>query len=379
LTPMQVKMPPRPATMQPITAGAPWGRTVALSRNTPAALPLKAKYAFCRPVMPATVRPRRAVRIWHASLVDDLDNLLLGSSPSLTREDVESRAGVDGEQAAAIWAAMGFAEVPYGTTAFTEADLQALQTATELLALGVIDADTLLVLARAMGQGLAKLAEAQLDVFRGLSGGMTVDEAFLAAAANAGDVLPRLEQLVLFVWRRQFAAAVQRSFVTAREDGMPVLSVGFVDLVNFTRSSREWTSAQLEQTLERFERDTALRVTAVGGRVVKTLGDGVLYATGDPRTAVDVALQTVAAHAGDRSLPSVRAGVASGPVLVRLGDVFGEPVNLASRLADEARPDAVLVDRVVADQLEGLDVRPLHRRSVRGYRSLVPYLVRLPD
>lgn len=310
--------------------------------------------------------------------MDDLDTLLLGQPPVLTREDVDDRSALQPELAAAIWAAMGFAEVPYGQPAFTDADVQALRTAASLLELGVIDADTLLMMARAMGQGLAKLAEAQLDVFRALSGGMTVDEALSTAAGSAADVLPRLEELVLFVWRRQFAAAVQRSIATVQKDGMPVLAIGFVDLVNFTLSTRTWDSGQLERTLELFERDLALRVTAVGGRVVKTLGDGVLYTTDDARSAVAVALDTVAAHATNGELPSVRAGIAVGPVLVRLGDVFGEPVNLASRLSDEARPDSVLVDKSVAEALEGLDVRPLQRRSVRGYRSLAPYLVRRP-
>jgi adenylate cyclase len=308
--------------------------------------------------------------------VDDLETLLLGEPPTLTREDIERLSNVPGEQTSAIWAAMGFAEVPYGQPAFTHRDLEALTTAAGLLELGVIDADTLLVMARAMGQGLSKLAEAQLDVFRSLSGGMTVQEAITTAASAATDVLPRLEELVLFVWRRQFAAAVQRSLVTAQVDGMPVHAIGFVDLVNFTRSTRAWDSRQLEQVLERFESALALRVTAVGGRVVKTLGDGVLFTTDDARSAVSVALDTVAVHEADPELPSVRAGIALGPVLVRLGDVFGEPVNIASRLTDEARPGTVLVDKHAAELLEGLDVRPLHRRSVRGYRALTPYLVR---
>jgi adenylate cyclase len=326
--------------------------------------------------MRLTVRRSDAPRIWQSAPVDDLETLLLGEPATLTREDVEARAAVPPEQASAIWAAMGFAEVPYGQQAFTQADVGALLSAASLVELGVIDSDTLLVMARAMGQGLARLAEAQLDAFRALSGGMTVDEALAAATSAAPDVLPRLEELVQFVWRRQFAAAVQRSMATARQDGMPLLAIGFVDLVNFTRSSRTWDSAQLERTLERFERDTSLRVTAAGGRVVKTLGDGVLYTTDDARSAVSVALDTVAAHERDDELPSVRGGVAVGPVLVRLGDVYGEPVNIASRLADEARPDTVLVDRRAAEVLEGFDLRPLHRRSVRGYRSLAPYLVR---
>ena len=309
--------------------------------------------------------------------MEDFETLLLGQPLTLTREDVEAQSGVPTEVAADIWAAMGFAEVPYGEKAFTSGDVEALKTAASLLELGLIDADTLLVMARAMGQGMAKLAEAQLDVFRAMSGGMTVDEALEAMAVAAGEVLPKLDQLMLFVWRRQFAAAVQRSLATTREGGMPVLAVGFLDLVDFTQSSRSWDAGQLERILERFERDTALRVAAVGGRVVKTLGDGVLYTTDSAPSAVQVALDTVDAHQADADLPSVRGGLAVGPVLVRLGDVFGEPVNLASRLSEQARPGTVLVDKHVAAELgETFTVRPLGRRSVRGYRSLAPFLVR---
>ena len=309
--------------------------------------------------------------------MDDLETVLLGEAVTLTREDVEAQAGVPADLAYDVWAAMGFAEVPPGEAAFTSRDVAALRTAAALLDLGVIDGDTLLVMARAMGQGMARLAEAQVDVFRPLSAGLTVEDAVEAVRAAADQVLPKLDELVLFVWRRQFAAAVQRSLVTAREDGMPVVAVGFLDLVDFTRSTRTWDAAQLERTLERFERDTSLRVAGVGGRVVKTLGDGVLYTTGTAADAVTVALDTVEAHNAADDLPLVRAGVAVGPVLVRLGDVFGQPVNLASRLSDEARPGSVLVDRQASEQLtESFEVRPLQRRSVRGYRSLAPFLVR---
>ena len=331
----------------------------------------------------ATVRPAGRLRTLRSgptiARVDDLEGALLGEAPVLTRVEVVEQAGVGMDRARAVWAAMGFAEVPEGVAAFTRADVEALRTASSLVEGGLIDADTLLVMARAMGQGLSRLAEAQVDVLRSLSGGMTVDEALSAALSSADEVVPRLEELVLFVWRRQFAAAVHRSVAAARQDGMPLVAIGFVDLVDFTRSSRHWDAGQLGRTLEHFERDTALRVTAVGGRVVKTLGDGVLFSTGDVRGAVEVALDTVAAHEADPELPSVRAGIAMGAVLVRLGDVFGQPVNLASRLTDEARPGSVLVDEATSQALADvpeLQVRVLRRRSVRGYRALTPYLVR---
>ena len=312
----------------------------------------------------------------------DLEEALLGAPCELDRDEVSAAAGVTETEARAVWNALGFPVVPPGEKAFTARDVEALRTAVELRDGGVIDPERLLILARSMGQSLARLAEAQVDVFRELAVGMTLEEATESVALTAADVVPRLEQLVVHVWRRQFTAAAGRAFASGAR-GQPELAVGFVDIVDFTASTRQWDAVTLEHLLERFERETSLRVTAVGGRVVKTLGDEVMYVTDDPFSAVEVALDTVEAHCADAELPDVRAGVAFGPVLERLGDVFGEPVNLASRLVDEARPRTVLVDRVLAQAIEesGLadgtvELRPLHRRSVRGYRSLTPYLLR---
>jgi adenylate cyclase len=274
---------------------------------------------------------------------------------------------------------MGFAQVPPTETAFTELDVEALRTAVHLRDSGVVDTDTLLVLARTMGQGLARLAEAQVGVFRGRAADMTAEEALEAAAEAATDVVPGLERLMVHVWRRQFAAATERSFATLLGGGHPVLAVGFVDLVGFTQTSRESDAHDLAVLLERFERETSLRVTAHGGRVIKMLGDEVLFVTDHVVGAAEVALETVAAHAADEQLPEVRAGVALGPVLSRLGDVFGEPVNLASRLTAEARPSTVLVDRQAAEALTedtSYALVPLQHRSVRGYRALRPHVLR---
>ena len=306
---------------------------------------------------------------------DDLEAALLGAPCVYDREEVSAAAGVGEPEARAVWTAMGFPEVPPGEKAFTERDAEALRTVVALRELGIVDADTLLIVARSMGQGMARMAEAQVDVFRTLSDGMTLDEATFAASQSAREVLPRLEQLVVHVWRRQFAAATARAFAGAQE-GHPEIAVGFVDLVDFTKSTQTWSSSTLERLLERFERETSLRVTELGGRVVKTLGDAVMYVTDDPLTGVEVALATVEAHCQDEELPDVRAGVALGPVLVRLGDVFGQPVNIASRLTDEARPRTVLVDTQLAAALEGdasYRLKRLKKRSVRGYRSLTPY------
>src|SRR6476661_1846707 len=124
---------------------------------------------------------------------DELETALLGAPATYSREQVAEQVGVDIEQARTVWAALGFPEIPAGEKAFTTRDIDALRTALELRDSGVVDPDTLLVLARAMGQGLARLAEAQVEVFRGQAAGLSQEEATTAALEAAEVVLPRLE------------------------------------------------------------------------------------------------------------------------------------------------------------------------------------------
>src|SRR5206468_2495838 len=150
----------------------------------------------------------------------------------------------------------------------TELDVKALQVSAGLLATGVVDSSTWLVMARTMGQGLSRLAEAQLEVFRRTAAGLSVDDVEALVGSAANEVLPRIEALLVYNWRRQFAAAVQRAMAGEGDaDDLPALTVGFVDIVDYTRSSRDWDAQRLERTLETFERDLSLRVAAVGGRV----------------------------------------------------------------------------------------------------------------
>jgi adenylate cyclase len=309
---------------------------------------------------------------------DELEATLLGAPCELTRDEVAAAAGIPEPEARSLWNAMGFAATSPDERAFTAHDVEALRTALSFAETGLVDRDTLNVLARAMGQELARTAQAQVEVFLAASDGVPRAQVLERAARLAPSVLPMLEQLVVHAWRRQFAAATARALAATDERSRPT-AVGFVDLVDYTRASQRWDAATLERMLERFERETALRVTNAGGRVVKTLGDAVLFVADSADAAADVALATVEAHAGDDELPDVRAGVALGPVLVRLGDVFGTPVNLASRLTEQARPGSVLVDEETARALGdggAYSLRRLRRRSVRGYRSLTPYLLR---
>jgi adenylate cyclase len=111
--------------------------------------------------------------------------------------------------------------------------------------------------------------------------------------------------------------------------------------------------------------------------VVKTIGDEVMFATGDAAAAAEIALGLVVAHALDPELPDLRAGLASGPTLAWEGDLFGPTVNLASRLVNLARPGTVLVAEDLGEQLRHdprfalRHLQPVRLQGIGSVRSWV--------
>jgi adenylate cyclase len=109
-----------------------------------------------------------------------------------------------------------------------------------------------------------------------------------------------------------------------------------------------------------------------GGRPVKWRGDGVMVYFRDPGSGVVAALHLVdgVASAG---LPPAHVGLHAGPVLVQQGDYYGRTVNLASRIAEYARPGEVLVTQEVVDASAGVDVTfteigPVELKGISGVR-----------
>ena len=96
------------------------------------------------------------------------------------------------------------------------------------------------------------------------------------------------------------------------------------------------------------QRHADATATRHGGRLVKLLGDGAMLRLDDARVGVEVALDLVGTMSGEGALSS-HAGVHAGPVIERDLDVFGQTVNLASRIADAAGPGEVLASEAVAE------------------------------
>ncbi|BBH17327.1 adenylate/guanylate cyclase domain-containing protein [Nocardioides baekrokdamisoli] len=316
-----------------------------------------------------------------AGYLDLIEAFLLGEPPTLTRHQLSELSGVPTEEAAELWRELGFPQVPDDVVAFTPADADAEREAQELINLGILSEDRKAALVRTWGRSYARLAEWQsallLDVATERKGNPTDELVWLAA-----EIVPRVERLQAYVWRRHLISAAARIVADPEALGSAKqqLAVGFVDIVGYTARSKTLSEEDLVAWIEQFEDAMTHLVTDAGGRVIKNLGDAVLYVCESPLAAAEVALTAVTRGADDEdSFPEVRAGVAYGDVVTRLGDVFGPTVNIASRLTSVARPSTVVVDEGMVDELEDvptIETRKLRRVGVKGYSRLTMWHLR---
>lgn len=331
-----------------------------------------------------------------AGALEAVEAFVLGEAPHLTRVQVSERAGVPVAEAEALWRLLGFAHTADDEVVFTDSDVEALRLAHDLRELGVLADDTTAALVRTWGRSFARLADWQTSLLTRVAAERTGADPAQTYAELAGEVLPRVDRLQSYVWRRHLSAAASRLLAVASPDSPTQrLAVVFVDIVGFTSRSRTLAEGELVGWIEAFEDTCTAVVTDHGGHVIKTIGDEVLLVADDPVAAAEIALDLVARGADEEDpFPQVRAGLAYGDVVARLGDVFGPTVNVAARLTSLARPGSVLVDTGAHEALgageedddhgdpagggepRAYRFRRLRRVSVKGYSHLQAYALR---
>lgn len=319
------------------------------------------------------------------SVSDRLDQAVLGQIPTLNAAEVAAETGVTIDQARRLWRALGFPEMGI-ERAFSSLDTEAVGSLMTIVDSGAIDFDMAVSLTRGAGQTMSRLADWEVStLFNRVEELEAGDEATGSRIGSALRLIEELggpfEQMLIYAWRRHLAAAVGRmeAMGAAREDLHTVEgTVGFADLVSFTALSNQLDRNEIGDLVEKFETRCHDVVSVHGGRIIKSLGDSVLFVLSDAVQAVEVAEGIIRVIGRDPRMPDVRVGLASGPVIPRLGDIFGPPVNLASRLTAVARRNRLIIDQATADLLPEADFesRRLPARPVRGFGLVEPVAVR---
>ena len=332
---------------------------------------------------PATV-PAAVANLDLPALLERAESALLGGPRRYTRSEVAGLVGVDPALTRRLWRSLGFADAGDDDVMFTDADVATLRLVAPLTETGIADDQMRSSMTRLLGQTYARLAASQGQlIVKLLASRPELLESEDAVIAMFAELTPVMEQIQNHVWRRQLVAYFARVAALASADQpSPTLipmAVGFADLSGFTAMTRRASEAELGELLETFESVTTEVVGAHNGRVVKTIGDEVLFVADSAAAGAEIGLGLLERSDEHEVLPPLRIGLAAGPVVVRLGDVYGSTVNIASRLTSLCRPGWVLVDRVMAESL-GPDARySLKSRrpeSVRGFHHLRQWRLR---
>lgn len=149
-------------------------------------------------------------------------------------------------------------------------------------------------------------------------------------------------------------------------------TVMFLDLSRFTSLTDTHGDAAAVEVVDRFLGAVHAAV-AERGRVVKTLGDGVLVHAHGPAAAIEVAAAVTETLHTSAGMPELTGGIATGPVVERDGDVLGAIVNLAARLADLAPAGELRMTEPAARAAAegGWQVEPLGPITIRGFHDPV--------
>ena len=206
-------------------------------------------------------------------------------------------------------------------------------------------------ISRVIASSLDRVASAQIEALVQRAPLVKDDPRARDRVARSSALVPRMLELV---WRRRLSVEARRRIVREARAGSSVC-VGFADLVGFTAQTEELEVAELAEVVERFEGIAYDVVPAFGGRVVKTIGDEVMFVNDDVVEGCRTALQLVQRYREDDALSDVRVGLANGLVLERDGDVFGHPVNVASRIVSSAFPGLVVVSTDIHDAVHDLE------------------------
>jgi adenylate cyclase len=309
---------------------------------------------------------------------------VLAGGERYSANEIAERVGVPLEVLDANWGALGMVVTDPDQRDRTKADLEAAERMRELLDAG-IEADAVEESTRVMSMALAQIAASHREMVAELV--LTREDSDGSGERGIGDEIaeaerleavtkalvpligPALEHLYTLQLREQLRHAVidfegRRS---GRPAGVDETAVAFADLVDFTKLGEQLAPEEFGEITRRFSR---LASDAAGGpvRLVKMIGDAAMFASPEPAVLAQAVLGLLElVEQQDGGFPGVRAGMGWGAAVARGGDLYGRPVNLASRLTGVARPGSLLV---AGDGIEALEQDDGLRLSDAGHKRL---------
>ena len=314
-----------------------------------------------------------------------VERVLEGEGRLYTQEEVAEETGLSVDFLNEGARALGMPVRDPGERAITVEELELSRSAKALLDAGLSE-EAFLELTSVMSRSMANVAAAFASTFGDalLHPGDTERDLGLRYAEtlrNLGPLAaPTLQQMLNLRLREQMRNAVisQAELQSGRLADAQPITVGFVDIVGFTRLGEDVPPEDVGNVIRRFERAVAEAVEPPV-RLVKTIGDAAMLVAPEPAPVVDAVVGLV--ERSHDQPPLLRGGIASGDGLSRAGDWYGRPVNLASRLTGFARRGSVVTSKEVHDAVgDGYSWSAAGSRRFKGVKGTIDvFRVRTDD
>jgi len=296
------------------------------------------------------------------------ERFFLPATGRRTLTQVAETVGVSADDLRQLFHLCGLDIADGAEPGLTDADADLARTFLD--ATRLLGADAATQLLRVVAASVERIADAAVSAFVTTAGPTSLadDSALVDATSRATALQDRLPAAMDTLLRHQLVRLARPNVTGARAPfEVASAAVGFVDLVGFTSLAQRVPLDELGRLLAAFESGATEAVTAHQGRVVKFVGDAVMFRTTTLAHASLAAIDLVDRLA-DTSGQVARGGIAAGEVLVRAGDCFGPVVNLAARATAAAPPAAVVVATLdhVDDLPDDLTATPLPRARLAG-------------
>ena len=296
-------------------------------------------------------------------------DLVLSRGAVLSAADLAERTGVTAGVVLSLWRTLGVAVPDEHRPMFSERDAEFTSFMIETRPVGSHDDELL----RVLGSSLTRVAEAAVAVYvQTVEPEMDVPEVDIGVwakqMAEVTSAALRLGDSMGTIFSHHIRDAILRQRAAQSGVGdrsLHHLAVGFVDLVGFTPLSLRTSPAKLLGLISQFEAKAFEVASKHNGRIVKHIGDEVMFVALEAGAGCAIARDITAAYSEGIE---PRGGVAFGDVITRHGDYYGTVVNLASRLAQLAVPGEVLADGATASSAgRPFAFRPAGRRLLKGF------------
>jgi class 3 adenylate cyclase len=296
------------------------------------------------------------------------DAIRRSGRPTYSLRTAAESLGLPLHDVAHYWAMLDLTVPSPDDFTLTQADVDTLATCDAMRARLGDDGGLL----RLIGTAMSRLAEAETTLLRASRPDFWItrshDELTTAIAwREVAELLPRIGAMLDVVHRHQTTRPRLFESVTLNPSESVTCGVGFADLSGFTALTHVLSPGELSTLLHGFSETVTDVVRADDGRLVKFIGDAVMWVSSTPERLVQTAADLVEDPRTQAAGLQVRAGLSYGEVLAIGGDYFGDAVNLAARLVAAASPGQILAASDVRDALPDWPGIPQEPLTLKGF------------